>query len=199
MVVSVESADRKLTLIEKLAWAVGQVGEAVKGSVFSSFILLYYNQILGVPATLVAAATMIAVLTDAFSDPIIGSISDRFKSPYGRRHPFMLAAAVPMSIFIVFIFVPPPGMSELGLVLWLAVCAILVNFFQTLYHIPHLALAAEMSRDYMERTSLFSFGSLFGWISGYAFYFIMLSVFFPSGPMVRMVSTSTKTTISKWR
>lgn len=180
MVVSVESADRKLTLIEKLAWAVGQIGESVKSSIFGAFILFYYNQILGVSATLTGLAMTIAVLTDAVSDPIIGSISDRFHSRWGRRHPFMLAAAVPMSVFIVFIFIPPEGLSQTGLFIWLAVCAVLVNFFQTLYHIPHLAMAAEISRDYMDRTSLFSFGSLFGWVTGAVFYFTMLTVFFPT-------------------
>lgn len=175
-------ADRKLTLKDKLAWAVGQIGESVKSSVFSAFILFYYNQILGVSATMTGLAMMIAVLTDAMSDPIIGSISDRFHSRWGRRHPFMFVAAVPMSIFIVLIFVPPEGLSETGLFVWLAVCAILVNFFQTLYHIPHLALAAEMSRDYMDRTSLFSFGSLFGWVTGTVFYFTMLTIFFPTMP-----------------
>lgn len=182
MVVNDASADRMLTLKDKLAWAVGQIGESVKSSIFSSFILFYYNQILGVSATLTGLAMMIAVLTDAVSDPIIGSISDRFQSKWGRRHPFMLVAAVPMSVFIVFIFIPPEGLSETGLFVWLALCAILVNFFQTLYHIPHLALAAEMSRDYMDRTSLFSFGSLFGWVTGAVFYFTMLTVFFPTLP-----------------
>lgn len=79
-------------------------------------------------------------------------------------------------------FVPPEGQSNTFYFVWLAVLAALVNFFQTLYHIPHLALGAEMSHDYMERTSLFSFGSLFGSVAGYGFYFVMLTFFFPTSP-----------------
>jgi len=72
--------------------------EGVKNAAFDSFLLFYNNQILGVSATKTAIALGIAVLFDAISDPLAGSISDRFKSRWGRRHPFMLASAAPMAI-----------------------------------------------------------------------------------------------------
>ena len=91
-------AVKMLAFSTKLFWGVGQIGEGVKNAAFDSFLLFYNNQILGVSATKTAIALGIAVLFDAISDPLAGSISDRFKSRWGRRHPFMLASAAPMAI-----------------------------------------------------------------------------------------------------
>jgi Na+/melibiose symporter-like transporter len=163
----------------KIFWGVGQIGEGVKNSAFNAFLLFYYNQILGVSATLTAIALAIAILFDAISDPLAGSVSDRFKSRWGRRHPFMAASAAPLAITLFLLFLPPSGMSELFYFGWVMVFAIAVRTFLTLYHIPHLALGAEMATDYVDRNALFSVGMLFGAVAGYGFYFIMLTVVFP--------------------
>lgn len=172
----------RLRLSTKLFWAVGQIGEGVKSSVFNTFTLFYYNQILGVPASLTALALGLALFSDALTDPIVGSISDRFPSKWGRRHPFMTAAAIPLPLMLILILNPPGEMSNLFYFAWLLGCAVLVRFFLTLYQIPHLALAAEMADDYIDRTSLFAFGSLFGAVAGYGFYFAALSTFFKETP-----------------
>ena len=92
-------------------WGVGQVGEGVKNAAFNSFLLFYYNQILGVSATLTALALGVAVLCDAVSDPLVGSVSDRFRSRWGRRLPFMTVSALPLGITLFLLFMPPDGMS----------------------------------------------------------------------------------------
>lgn len=171
--------NQKLPLTTKLFWGVGQVGEGVKNAAFNSFLLFYYNQILGVSATLTALALGIAVLCDAISDPLVGSISDRFKSRWGRRHPFMAVSALPMSLTLFLLFFPPAEMTELFYFGWVLTFSVAVRTFLTLYQIPHLALGAEMATDYVDRNSLFSVGLFFGAISGYGFYFAMLSFVFP--------------------
>jgi glycoside/pentoside/hexuronide:cation symporter, GPH family len=175
-------AARKLPLSTKLFWGVGQIGEGVKNSAFNSFLLFYYNQILGVSATLTAIALAVAVLFDAISDPLAGSVSDRFQSRWGRRHPFMAASAAPMAITLFLLFFPPSGMSEMFYFGWVMVFAISVRTFLTLYHIPHLALGAEMAKDYSDRNALFSFGLFFGAIAGFSFWFSMLTFVFPPQP-----------------
>ncbi|MFT5098553.1 MAG: GPH family glycoside/pentoside/hexuronide:cation symporter [Planctomycetaceae bacterium] len=172
--------DQKLPLTTKMYWGVGQIGEGVKNAAFNSFLLFYYNQILGVSATLTALALGIAVLFDAVSDPLVGSISDRFKSRWGRRHPFMAMSALPMALTLFLLFSPPGGMTELFYFGWVLVFAISVRTFLTLYHIPHLALGAEMATDYVDRNSLFAVGLLFSAFSAYGFYFLMLTYVFPS-------------------
>lgn len=173
---------RKLPVLTKVYWGVGQIGEGVKTSAFNSFLLFYYTQIIGVSATSVSIVLAIAVIFDAISDPLTGSISDGFKSRWGRRHPFMAASAAPMAICLFLLFSPPSGMSDFFYCFWALIFAVAVRTFLTLYHIPHLALGAEMARDYADRNSLFSFGLFFGAVAGYGFYFIMLSTFFAPQP-----------------
>ncbi|MCZ6500948.1 MAG: MFS transporter [Gammaproteobacteria bacterium] len=175
-------AAKKLPTITKLFWGIGQIGEGVKNSAFNSFLLFYYNQILGVSATLTAIALAVAVLFDAISDPLAGSVSDRFQSRWGRRHPFMAASAAPMGITLFLLFFPPSGMSEVFYFGWVMFFAIAVRTFLTLYHIPHLALGAEMATDYSDRSALFSYGLFFGAIAGYGFWFTMLTFVFSPQP-----------------
>ena len=174
--------ERKLPTRVKIFWGIGQIGEGVKNSAFNSFLLFYYNQILGVSATLTAVALAIAIVFDAISDPVVGSVSDRFQSRWGRRHPFMLASAAPMGITLFLLFFPPDGMSEMFYFGWVLVFAIAVRTFLTLYHIPHLALGAELATGYSDRNALFSVGLLFGAVAGYGFYFSMLTFVFPPQP-----------------
>lgn len=175
----VEPISKPLPIKLKVFWGIGQIGEGVKNSAFNSFLLFYYNQILGVSATLTSIALAIAIVFDAISDPVAGSVSDRLQSRWGRRHPFMFASAAPLGITLFLLFFPPDGMSEMFYFGWVLVFAISVRTFLTLYHIPHLALGAEMATDYNDRNTLFSYGLLFGAVAGYGFYFSMLTFVFP--------------------
>jgi len=173
-------AKKRLALSVKLFWGVGQIGEGVKTAAFNSFLLFYYNQILGVSATLTSLALAIAILFDAITDPIAGSASDRFQSRWGRRHPFMAASAPLLGLTLFFLFAPPGEMTEMFYFGWLLFFAIAVRTCLTLYHVPHLALGAEMETDYNARSALFSIGLLFGAIAAYLFYFSSLTfIFYP--------------------
>ncbi len=174
--------NRILPTSTKIFWGIGQIGEGVKNSAFNSFLLFYYNQILGVSATYISIALAVAVLCDAISDPLAGSVSDRHNSRWGRRHPFMAASALPMAITLFLLFFPPSGMSELFYTGWVMFFAIAVRTFLTLYHIPHLALGAEMASDYSDRSVLFSYGLFFGAVGGFGFYFVVLTLVFPPQP-----------------
>jgi Na+/melibiose symporter-like transporter len=101
----------------KISYGIGQLGEGIKNSSFELFLFFYYNQVLGVSATLAGAATLVALAIDAVFDPVAGSISDSFRSRWGRRHPFMYAGAVPFGLMFYLLFAPPAGLSELGLFL----------------------------------------------------------------------------------
>ncbi|MCB1645587.1 MAG: MFS transporter [Pseudomonadales bacterium] len=173
---------RKLSGLTKFFWGFGQIGEGVKNAAFNSFLLFYYNQILGVSATLTSIALGVAVLFDAISDPVAGSISDRFDSRWGRRHPFLVVSAIPLAATLILLFMPPANMPEMFYFGWVMFFAIAVRTCLTLYHIPHLALGAEMARDYNERSGLFSIGLLFSALGGYGFYFAIITLVFPSRP-----------------
>ena len=162
----------------KFAFGVGQMAEGIKNTAFGTFLLIYYNQVLGLPGSLAGLAIMIALCFDAITDPLAGSLSDNLRSRWGRRHPFMYASAVPLGLFFVGLFVPPAGLGDWGLFAWLTVFAVLTRGAMTLYHVPHLALGAELTEDYEERTSIVSFRQVFGVLGNLATVVFGFLVFF---------------------
>jgi Na+/melibiose symporter-like transporter len=101
------SQERTISTPTILAFGAGAMGEAVYLGIFNGFITLYYNQIIGLSNALIGIAIMLALIGDAITDPLVGVVSDRWKSRHGRRHPFLFVAPVPMAITLYFIFNPP--------------------------------------------------------------------------------------------
>ena len=133
------------------------MAEGIKNSTFAAFLLFYYNQVLGLPAEAAGLAIAISLVFDAVTDPMAGTVSDRWRSPLGRRHPFMYASALPLAISFYFLFAPASFATSGGdtaLFVWMLTFTVLTRGAMTLYHVPHLALGAELSSDYDERTSL---------------------------------------------
>ena len=167
-----------LKLHTKISYGIGQLGEGIKNTSFETFLFFYYNQVLGLSGTYAGAATFIALGIDAFFDPLAGSLSDSLRSRWGRRHPFMYAGAVPFGLMFYLLFVPPAGLGEVGLFLWLTVFAVAVRMAMAVYLIPHNALGAELSSDYHERTSIGGWRLLFGFLGGVAASIIGFGYFF---------------------
>lgn len=173
---------RRLTLTPMIAFGVGQAAEGIKNSAFNTFVLFFYQQVVGVSGLLTGLALGIALIFDAVSDPIAGTISDKTQTRWGRRHPFMLIAAIPLALSFFLLFNPPRDVSEFTSFVWLTVFAVLVRGSLTFYYIPHLALGAEMARDYNQRSTLFAFSTLFGALGGAFTGFFAYRLFFPTTP-----------------
>jgi len=167
----------RLSFSTKLAYGFGAVAFGVKNNGFDYFLLLFYSQVMGVDAPLVGLALLIALLFDAFSDPVVGYMSDNTHSRWGRRHPWMYASALPVAICYFFLWVPPAGLTGNALFPYILVLAILIRVSITLFEVPSSALSAELTGDYDERTSLFSYRYFFGWIGGTLMATIALAVF----------------------
>ena len=163
-----DGPDNKLELRTKVWFGVGTIGEAATNWIFNALTFIYYQQILGLGAALAALAVSIAIFADAITDPLIGSISDRFRSRFGRRHPFMFAAPIPLAASIFLIFNPPEAIlgTQDYLFAWLLIFTICMRTFVTFFAVPHLAMGAELSTDYIERTNVMSFNNLFGYYGG---------------------------------
>ena len=96
----------------KFYFGAGAGGEAASMWIFNALGMIFYQQILGLPAGLAGTALAIAIFADAITDPLIGAISDRFRSKWGRRHPFLLIAPIPLAMCIFLIFHPPAFVLE---------------------------------------------------------------------------------------
>lgn len=164
----------------KLAYGFGSVAYGVKDAGLKYFLLLFYSQVVGLDSRLVSLAILVALIFDAISDPIVGYLSDNFRSKWGRRHPFMYAAALPVAISYYFIWSPPEGWSDTALFWYVVVLAIVIRTFITVYETPSSALAPELTSDYDERSSILSFRYFFGWVGGNAMAVIAFALIFPA-------------------
>jgi glycoside/pentoside/hexuronide:cation symporter, GPH family len=172
----------RLPIRTKLAFGIGSAAETIALLSVSSFAILFYNQVLGVPAHLAGLAVSASLIFDAMSDPIVGSWSDRTRSRLGRRHLYMYAAPIPIGLSLYAIFNPPDGLDQTGLLIWFGVAVILLRQAMTFFHTPHLALGAELSPNYTERSKVMAYNSFFVWVGGAFTTTIALRIFFPSTP-----------------
>jgi len=171
------NAPDQLSFGAKFAYGFGQAGEGVKNGAFGVFLFFYYNQVLSLPGTYAGLAVGIALMFDAVTDPLAGSLSDNWRSKLGRRHPFMYAAALPLAISFYLLF-SPPELGELGLFLWLLTFAILTRTAMTVYHVPHIALGAELTTNFEERTTVVAFRQFFSTFGNLAVYVVGFGLFF---------------------
>jgi GPH family glycoside/pentoside/hexuronide:cation symporter len=174
-----QSCARRLSMPTMVAYGVGQLGESLRTVGYTTFLLFYYNQVIGLSGALTSLALGISLVVDAISDPIVGALSDRTQSRFGRRHPFMLAGMLPLGLLFYATF-NPPALSANGYFVWLLFSAILTRFAISLYQGPHLALGAEIARDYSQRSTLYSINTAFLFLATYGAQAVALRVFFPT-------------------
>lgn len=174
----VSPSTRQVDLPTKLFFGFGAVANGAKANGFNYLLLFYYSQVIGLRADLVSLGILIALIFDAVSDPLVGFISDKFRSPLGRRHPFMYAAGLPVAIAYYFMWAPP-AWDENALFLYFVCMAVLIRTLITFYEVPATALVAELTDDYDERTELVSFRFFFGWWGGLTMAILNYLVFLP--------------------
>lgn len=170
--------DRKVSRSTRYAFGLGQVAEGLKNFGFNLFVLFYYNSVLGLSGSLCGLAIAIALVADGVSDPLMGSISDNHRSRWGRRHPFMVAAALPLSVAFFCLFAPPASLGSTGLFLWLTGFSVATRLMMTVYHVPHIALGAELTANFAERTRIVATRQIFGYVAAFAMAVIAFGYFF---------------------
>jgi len=147
---------RRLTVSSKLAYAAPAFSLAVVGIPVYVYIPKFYTDAVGVPIGTMGLILLLVRLFDAFTDPAMGYISDRVKTPLGRRRPLIAAGAVLTVAAMVLLFNPPPRMDTAAATAWFAVMAAALFLFWTVIIVPYEALGPELTYDYNERTALFS-------------------------------------------
>ncbi len=171
-----------LSLTTKLLYGLGAAANTIKQRGISTFLLLFYNQVVGLPPAMVSGAIAIALIFDAFVDPMVGQVSDNFKSKWGRRHPFMYTAALPVAVGFFLIWNPPMGWEKEALFIYMLVCLLVIRLFDTFFELPSSALLAELTEKYDERTSLIAIRQLCGVIGGLIMTLLVYEVFLKERP-----------------
>ena len=166
----------------KLAFSLGSTADALLNFCIQTYALLFYNQVVGLPAQYAGLAVSVGLIIDGFSDPLIGSLSDRTRSRLGRRHPFLYLAPVPAALAFLAVFNPPAGLGHIALFAWFAISISVFRCCLTSFTVPHLALGGELSRDYAERSRVMSFHTFFAWAGTGIGTWVALTYFFHAAP-----------------
>jgi len=152
----------KLNFTTKLAYGSGDMGPAIAANIQAFFLLYFFTYAAGLPVGLAGAILAIGRIGDAINDPIIGILSDRTRTRWGRRIPWMLFGAIPFGIILFLQWIIPsfsgdPNINKWSLFAYYVAIGIFFNLAYTVVNLPYTALTPELTQDYNERTSLTSF------------------------------------------
>ncbi|AFY38617.1 putative sodium/sugar (melibiose) symporter [[Leptolyngbya] sp. PCC 7376] len=176
----------KLNLTTKIAFGAGDIGPALTANVLVFFLLYFFTQVAGLPPGLAGSILMIGKIADAVNDPVVGMMSDRTRTKWGRRIPWMLWGTLPFVIvffgqWLVPHFSDVDAINDWFLFGYYVVMGILFNLAYTAVNLPYAALTPELTQDYNERTSLNSFRFSFS-IGSSIFSLIVARIVFQAYP-----------------
>jgi GPH family glycoside/pentoside/hexuronide:cation symporter len=162
-------AEGRLTVKQKLGFGIFDLGGNMLFTLMSFWALKYLTDTVGIAAVWAGTAVMIGKAWDAVTDPMMGFISDRTLSRWGRRRIYLLFGAVPMLLTMIFFFTAPVYLPASTHIVWAIVALMLLNTASTIINVPYASLTPELTSDYHEQSSLngYRFGcAVFGTIAG---------------------------------
>ncbi|MFW9867506.1 MAG: MFS transporter [Candidatus Thorarchaeota archaeon] len=149
-----ENESGKISLRMRLAFACGEVGDNMALNTFTFLIFTFYFTVVGIPAPLMSLGFIFWAIWNAINDPLIGYLSDRTKSRWGRRIPWMIGATIPLAILMILLFTPPGTfLSNQSVFAYFLVILILFDFAYTAFNLNYNALFSEMFVDMRVRSS----------------------------------------------
>lgn len=151
----------RIPFLFKLLYGSGDWGISSIGMMRSIFYALYLTDVVGLEPRLASFGALVGVIWDAVNDPIIGVISDRLRTRWGRRRPFLLWFAIPFGLSFVILWTAPRWENQIALLIYVTLTFMLSDTLTTLVSVPYLSLTPELTRNYDERTTLTSFRTVF--------------------------------------
>ncbi len=151
----------KLPFLTKLIYGSGDWGLSSSGMMRSVFYAIYVTDVVGLDPRLASLGALIGIVWDAINDPLIGRLSDRVRTRWGRRRPFLLWFAVPFAAGFTLLWWAPPWNSQWALTIYITFVYMLADTLTTLVSVPFLSLTPELAADYDSRTSLTGFRTFF--------------------------------------
>jgi GPH family glycoside/pentoside/hexuronide:cation symporter len=149
--------DTRLPVSTYLGYGVGQVGGQILRDTPALILPIYMTTVLGMEPALAGLAIMIAKFWVVLADPLSGVLSDKAQSRWGRRRPFILAGGLVAALSFILLFFVPSFQQQFTLFIYMTVIYLLMNTGYSLFSVPYLTMASEMSDDPNERTTLLSF------------------------------------------
>ncbi len=182
---------QKLPLRVKLGYGVCDLGGSLLFTVIAFWLLIYLTDTVGIAAGLAGMVVMVGRIWDAINDPVVGYVSDRTKSRWGRRRPYIFIGAIPMFLAMWVLFTNPalfmgvdwkPADHQTFLVIWGILAFCFMDTLFTIINVPYSSLTPDLTKDFHERSSL----------NGYRFVFAVVGTLFSAGlalPIVQAFPT----------
>lgn len=159
----------RLSTDTKLSYAIGNIGLQMLVASMSFLLMLFYTDVALVPPAVAGAALLVGKVWDTVNDPLFGWLTDRTRSRHGRHRVYLIYGALPLGLAAAAVWMVPPGLSPWAAFLWIAITYTVFDTVMTLVQLPYQAMAANLTHDYDERTSLTAFasmGALLGFFAG---------------------------------
>jgi GPH family glycoside/pentoside/hexuronide:cation symporter len=173
----------RLSRATKILYGSGDIGFSLTSTILGAYFAIFLTDVVGLAPGAAAVAIFLGRSWDYINDPIIGHISDRTRSRWGRRRPFLLFGAVPFGLAFSMLWWRPPLEGQSALVAYYAVSYLLFDTVATFAYMPYFALTPELTPDYDERTALTSyrmFFSIFGSLVAFTVPLLIIGEFRPA-------------------
>jgi len=151
----------KLSRSTKIIYGAGDLGFSLTTTIIGAYFLFFLIDVVGIKPALAGVAILIGRTWDYINDPLIGYLSDRTRSRWGRRRPFLLFGAIPFALAFMLMWYRPPFESQTALAAYYAAAYVLFDAAATFVYMPYFALTPDLTEDYDERTSLTSYRMFF--------------------------------------
>ena len=166
----------RLSRRAKLVYGIGDTGFSLTSTILGAYFAIFMTDVVGITPGVAAAAIFIGRSWDYINDPLFGHISDRTRTRWGRRRPFLLFGALPFALTFAMLWWRPPWENVLALAGYYAVAYILYEASATLIYMPYFALTPELTSDYDERTSLTTYRMFFSILGSLLAFTIPLTI-----------------------
>ena len=173
---------QKLSRSTKIIYGAGDLGFSLTSTIIGAYFLFFLTDVVGIQPAVAGIAILVGRTWDYINDPIIGHISDRTRSRWGRRRPFLLFGALPFAAAFMLMWYRPPFESQIALVVYYSAAYVLFDAAATFVYMPYFALTPELTDDYDERTALTSyrmFFSIFGSLLAFTVPLMIVGAFTP--------------------
>lgn len=168
--------EQRLGWRAKTLYGSGDAGFSLTLTILGAYFAIYLTDVVGLSPGIAAVAIFVGRTWDYVNDPIIGHLSDRTRTRWGRRRPFLLFGAIPFALTFSLLWWRPPINGQLGLAVYYSIVYLLFDAAATAVYMPYFALTPEMTTDYDERTSLTSFRMFFSILGSLVAFTVPLAI-----------------------